>query len=267
MRLLFFSTAHAWPFPTVLALFLSGALSLLSSFSPSNLQARSSDPEAKYLFDRSFKKGDVEAARDLRRAVSIEPGYTDAHFRLGFLYQKMNFREEAAEEYKTTIAQDPCHTKALINLGNLMSDAHRSNEAIGLYKKAIHCSPDFYAGYYNLAIVEPSRRQSLLEKALQKNPDHFGSLFLLAQTLRSVHPDRALAYLDRACAVKEEPRCLQDLGQWYAEEGLPSKARKAWKRALYLSKHPVQRQEIRRMLQNLDRPSASKPSRDQQPPA
>ncbi len=205
------------------------------------------------LYQKSLTQGDVEAARMLRRAAELDPDSFEIRFRLAFLYHKMNFREEAAREYEATLKLQSCHKKALVNLGNLRSDEHHLQEAASLYSRAIECAPDFYAGYYNLALVDKDRRRSLLEKSLSLKPDHFGSMYLLARTYYLDNPQKGLSMMEKACQLrKEHPGCLRELGELYIERNHPTLAKKHLKRALFLSKHPVERREIRLILQKLD---------------
>ncbi|MBU44330.1 MAG: hypothetical protein CMN76_14005 [Spirochaetaceae bacterium] len=208
---------------------------------------------AQSLYEKSLSQGDVEAARMLRRALELESDSPEIRFRLAFLYHKMNFREEAIEQYQKTLQLDGCHAKSLVNLGNLYSDLDRQGEAAGLYKKAIRCAPDFYAGYYNLALVQSQDRVDLLEKALELKPNHFGSMYLLARTYYGQNESRGLSMLEKACALKgEHVGCLRELGQWYLDSQNLSEAKRTLKRALFLSKHPVERREIRLILQTMD---------------
>ncbi|MCB1138666.1 MAG: tetratricopeptide repeat protein [Leptospiraceae bacterium] len=241
---------------------LQAGLILLTLGMPGYLVARSSGPEqvsgadrleATALYKQSLKQGDVEAVRMLLRAAKLNGTDAEIQFRLGYLYHKMNYREEAIQHYRRTLEIRTCHKKALVNLGNLYSDRNETDEARSLYQKAIECAPDFYAGYYNLALIDSNNRVSLLEKALSLKADHFGSNYLLAKTYYDRDAQRGLKMMEHACALKENhPGCLRELGELYLQAGQKEKARSTLKRALFLSKHPVERREIRLKLQSLD---------------
>lgn len=238
-----FGIQHHFSVPVIL---IGLALSILGL--PGLIQA---DP-AHDLYHKSLTQGDVEAVRMLKRAATLDPNSQEIRFRLAFLFHKMNYREQAAREYENTLKLQSCHKKALVNLGNLHSDAHRYDRAASLYRKAIECAPDFYAGYYNLALVKKEDRRSLLEKALSLKPDHFGSMYLLARTYYDENPGQGLTMLEKACQLKKgHPGCLRELGELYIEANEFKLARKHLKRALFLSKHPVERREIRLILQQM----------------
>ncbi|MBI40147.1 MAG: hypothetical protein CMF59_11145 [Leptospiraceae bacterium] len=224
---------------------------MLGPISPGNFSLPGSP--AHDLYQKSLTQGDVEAARMLRRAAELDPNSHEIRFRLAFLYHKMNFREEAIREYEATLKLRSCHKKALVNLGNLRTDARDLDEAASLYNRAIKCAPDFYAGYYNLALLQRDQRRSLLEKSLTLKPDHFGSMYLLARTYYQEDTGKGLSMMEKACNLKKEHAgCLRELGELYIESRIPDVARKHLKRALFLSNHPVERREIRLILQKLD---------------
>lgn len=139
-----------------------------------------------------------DSLRCLRRCVELEPGYAEAHYRLGLVCKKLGRTEEAIASYLRTLEIEPKAAEAHNDLGNIWLDEGRIDQAIGHYREAIRLSPDYAVAHNNLggALVRKNQLDEALEsmrKAIGLQPDlslahlNLGQLY----SLRGVH-DRAL---------------------------------------------------------------------------
>jgi serine/threonine-protein kinase len=96
----------------------------------------------------------VEAEREYRRAIELNPNYATAHHWLGtdVLTQLKRFDEGLAEGKKAENL-DPLSAVIATNLGDVFFFARRYDEAIAQYKHALSIDPNFYYTYSSLGGV------------------------------------------------------------------------------------------------------------------
>jgi len=221
--------------------------------------------KTKALYERSFKEDDITAIKTLNEVIKLEPAFSEAHFRLGFLYHKMNRKQEATASYEATLKLQPCHARALNNLGSLKLDENKNSEAGDLYKKAITCDPGFYSSYYNLANIYKDQNENekailYYEKCLSLNPMHgrslhnLGTLYLAGSkntedSTRTIYLKKAEENVKKACGIlKEDPLCRYTLGKIYAASNNKEEAVKALQDGYRLSRAGSLREKIRSLL-------------------
>lgn len=186
--------------PSVLLLFLlAGALHA----APASEAARRR--EALNLLRQSHGQDDLKALESLARARQLAPQLPEVHFRIGYLYQKMNRRPESIASYERSLAFAGCHAAALNNLANLRRAQNDAPRAESLLRKAIRCSPREAAPYYNLGnlladLQRAEEAEAMYRQALRRDPAHS----------RSRH-NLALLQLNRAERIlnQDDPRRLQ----------------------------------------------------------
>ena len=107
-----------------------------------------------------------EAVKSLRRALELNPRYTEASLNLSVVYNEMGEYEKAQEAYALAKLSsghdestylDPYVKGRLANMhadiGNIYKDLGRYDEAMAEYKMALKLRPDFVDIKMNLAIV------------------------------------------------------------------------------------------------------------------
>ena len=72
---------------------------------------------------------------------------------IGFVYDKAGMYKEAIEVYKRAIFINPDYTNAYNNLGNAYGELGMYKEAIEVLKVAIKRNPDYAMSYYNLGLI------------------------------------------------------------------------------------------------------------------
>jgi len=68
------------------------------------------------------------SAAELQRAVSLDPGFPEAHCNLGVTYMVSNRTEEAAAEFRRAIALDPGNPAYHTNLGAALAALGRAGD-------------------------------------------------------------------------------------------------------------------------------------------
>ena len=92
-----------------------------------------------------------EAMAAYRRALEIDPGFTDAHVDLGRLLHERGATAEAERHYREALAARSEDATAAYNLGVALQDLGRLPEAAELYERALEIDGLFADAHYNLA--------------------------------------------------------------------------------------------------------------------
>ena len=143
------------------------------------------------LASRLIKKRQMEEAiKYLKRALTLDPNWSEAHTNLGLIYSRKGRLDEAISEYKKALTIKPNLVEANINLGNAYGSKNMFDEAISEYKKALAINPRYAKVHYNLGNAYRKKRRiddaiSEYEKALAINPNLAGAHNNLAITYYS----------------------------------------------------------------------------------
>ena len=81
------------------------------------------------------------AIEHYRRAVSLDPGYVDAHYNLGVVFERIERYDESVLSYERVLALDPARGDAFNNLGVVYERLGKSGKAAGAYRQSIRLSP------------------------------------------------------------------------------------------------------------------------------
>jgi len=95
----------------------------------------------------------VEAIRQFREAVRLQPGDADAHNNLGVALSKTGQTDEAIVEYQEALRLKPGDVKAHYNLGNALGRKGRVDEAISQYQEALRLKPGYAEAHCNLGVA------------------------------------------------------------------------------------------------------------------
>jgi tetratricopeptide (TPR) repeat protein len=94
-----------------------------------------------WVLDR-LKRHD-EAEECLRKALEVDPDYSEAHYNLGYAYRKDGKFALAEKHLKRALEIDPKYELAYAELGALLAgQKNRTKEAVGYLKSAIDLNPD-----------------------------------------------------------------------------------------------------------------------------
>ena len=81
------------------------------------------------------------AIEHYRRAVSLDPGYVDAHYNLGVALERIERYDESVLSYERVLALDPARGDAFNNLGVVYERLGQSGKAAAAYLRSIQLSP------------------------------------------------------------------------------------------------------------------------------
>jgi tetratricopeptide (TPR) repeat protein len=94
-----------------------------------------------------------EAQHAYHMALSLDPGWADAHLNLGKLYHDSGELGKAEAHYRAAAASAPQDAAARFNLGVLLEDLRRPEQALRAYREATQLDPFFADAHYNLGLL------------------------------------------------------------------------------------------------------------------
>ncbi len=148
-----------------------------------------------------------KAIEAYEKCIQIQPESGPAYFYLGAVYEQSGRRERAYQALKKSVELDDTNSGALNYLGYMYAeDAINLEQAEELIKKALEIEPD------NGAYI-----------------DSLGWVYFKKGML-----DLALAQIEKASKLLEDPEVLEHLGDIYQTKGDFQKATQAYRRALEL---------------------------------
>ncbi len=109
-----------------------------------------------YVDRGQFQRG----ATELRRALTIDPGYTNAHFELGLALIELDRIDEAERSYRLYIDTHPREERAYYLLGNALFSKNYTRRAIEQYERAISINSGYAEAHFNLGFAYMKRNQT-----------------------------------------------------------------------------------------------------------
>jgi len=118
--------------------------------------------------------GDAIAA--YRRALEIDPEFTDAHCNLGAVLYNDGRRDEARVCFERALQLDAGHLESNLNLANILEEEDRNEAALQHYKAALRADPLRSDVQLNLALLYEKlglrrKARSHWRAYLQREPD------------------------------------------------------------------------------------------------
>ena len=111
-----------------------------------------------------------------RRAISINPDFSEAHNNLGNLLTIQNKWKEAEKSYRRGLQKSPNNTMLLSNIGNTLHHQGKAREAIEVLEEAIRLDPQYAYAHNNIGNVYASLGKhdeaiEVYQLALSLHPD------------------------------------------------------------------------------------------------
>lgn len=130
---------------------------------------------------------DSEAAEVFKQAISLDPGFAEAHFRLGLAYEALNKAQEADDEYKKAVEgykkyfeddQNDSDAEAHYDLGQAYAGLHQYSDAVREFRQATKTRSDDADIYYDLGmahtrLAQYSEAAAAFSKSLEIDPENY----------------------------------------------------------------------------------------------
>lgn len=157
------------------------------------LLEQSSNPEIAYYSGVvAFQLGRVEQSLELlRKALSLDPKYIDAHNALGTIFLELRRFEDAAEAYEQVVALVPDAFDALVNLGSIQAELGAHEKGAALLERALAIDNSRSDLNNNLGVIyqglgEFGSAEKYLSAAAAGEPNNFDYRYNLAKNLYSL---------------------------------------------------------------------------------
>ncbi|MBD3869548.1 MAG: sulfatase-like hydrolase/transferase [Acidobacteria bacterium] len=129
--------------------------------------------------ERMAAGDDVNAVRELRQALDIDPDNLVVLNNLGILSLRGGDLEDAVRRFKKGLRRDSSADNIASNLGLALSRLGRHGEAVAAFRTALDVNPGFQAARFNLAIAlyrmgERLQARRELETVRRDDPDFPG---------------------------------------------------------------------------------------------
>jgi tetratricopeptide (TPR) repeat protein len=154
----------------------------------------------------------IEAERQYRRAIEIDPAVWTAHYNLGAALQSSGRIETAVSEYRSALAINPHAAEAHHAIGSIAYLAGRLDEAMREYREALQIWGDYADAHNSLgnALAKVGRNADAVSEyrtVLNIQPDHVPALNNLGILLaRLGEIDEAVRVLQRAVEIAPTDR-------------------------------------------------------------
>lgn len=103
---------------------------------------------------QAYRQGQTAAAIALlERALTVWPGFAEAHNNLGVLLQAESRLDEAARRFERALALNPGYAEAHNNLGTVLQTGGRLDEAVLQFEQAVAANPAYLDALNNLAMA------------------------------------------------------------------------------------------------------------------
>lgn len=126
-----------------------------------------------------------QAIDEIRKAISIDSEFAQAHNKLGDYYMKKGMVKEAAASYSRSLELDPTNQNSNFDLGCSLAHLGQHDEALEYLRKALELKPSHTEIYGHIGRILMMRGEleeaiSHLNKAVSASPDDIMSSFTLA---------------------------------------------------------------------------------------
>jgi protein O-GlcNAc transferase len=174
-------------------------------------------------------------------ALKIDPGYAEAHFKLGNICFTRRKLAEAEDRYRRAIDIVPDYVKAHYNLGNTLRDLLRLAEAEASYRRVIQIDPGYAAAHNNLgAMLMYQRRhdeaEACFRSVLRIQPADVVAMNNLGLALKELErvDEAAESYTNALAICADHADAHNNLGVVQRAQGRLVESEASYRRALEL---------------------------------
>ncbi len=157
------------------------------------------------LAEQLADDGDVEAAlNELRRAVTVDPGYPDIHFLMAGMLERLEQPEEAIKAYRRAVACHSDYLEAHVALAHCLVDSGNVAEAADVYRRGMELKVDQLQAPFHQGILllesgqTEAARECFREVFTGVSQPSKEYLARALEQMRGKEHEKALEDLDRA---------------------------------------------------------------------
>jgi|GEM_PF-934201 len=141
-----------------------------------------------YKKDESWSLGESAIAA-LRKAIQLNPKYSEAYFQLGWVFEDRKQFDQAFSYYRQALQLNPKHSEAYRKLGYALREQGKLEQAIAVFRQATHSNPQSSDTYSNLGLALEEQGQlneaiANYRQALQLDPDNSLASIALKEVLQ-----------------------------------------------------------------------------------
>lgn len=116
-----------------------------------------------------------EAEYCFRKAVELNPAFSEASYNLGVVLQEQGKLDEAISAYRRAVEANPGNAVAYFNMGNAQRDGGQFSEALSSYSRAVAVAPEYAEAYNNIGSIHKNQGKTTdaldaFQKAIQIAP-------------------------------------------------------------------------------------------------
>ena len=139
-------------------------------------------------FSRLKDKDYVDQERELKRALELDPAFSEAHNQLGSSLMLRGNLTEAEREFRSALETNPQYAEALNNLGTLLGRQGKNDEAAVLFREAVTNDPQYTQAHVNLGLTLAAQEkypeaEQQFQRALSLEPNDASALTGLGMLL------------------------------------------------------------------------------------
>ncbi len=184
---------------------------------------------ADVLSDLGKKK---QAIRHYLIAIKIEPDLAVAYHNLAYTLEELGNFSAAINYYRKAVQLNPCYAQAYFNLGNLLGKQGLQKEAENAYRQALTIHPGYAQAYYNLGNLflaqgRLSEAEWCYQQAVRYKPDYSQAYNNLGGTrLRLGKIPGAVSAFQKAISLQPSS------GMFHFNLGLALSSNRNWEQAI-----------------------------------
>jgi tetratricopeptide (TPR) repeat protein len=210
-----------------------------------------------------IRNGDYDrAVSALLRAIALKPDYAVAHENLGVTYFHKGLYEKAIGAFELAIDLNPSQASTYNALAETYMRVGKKDLSIKNFKKALSLNPSHPSARNNLGLILAEKGLYLkaiaqFQKMLQSDPTHKEAAFNLARAYTlSGQVDRAIRQYRKVIELESNfAEAYHNLGLLYLHSlNEPHEAKRCFKQALLLTKHPQKAALIKEIIAQIEKP-------------
>lgn len=204
----------------------------------------------------------AQSARELERAIQLDPRSPEAHTELGVTYRFQGRIEEAQQEFERALKLDPTFAEALLNQGVAQMEQGNIAEAQRAYTQAIRLNSRNHMAHYRLGEAllksgDPHLAIRSFNTALSLDPNNASVLAKLAEAYEQ-QGNTSAAVADYRKAIQSNPAFMPayiGLSNLFDSRGDGELAMAELKSALNVNpKYNQARNQLGRLALTVDKP-------------